>query len=218
MPGAEIVKDVDVLVIDSTHGTPMYNDNESREDKLETIKKLVTEEIEALRPVIIRSARGKLQYLMHILTTEVRDSIPFIAKEDDRQLSKVYANHEMPSRELIRDESSEFDIILKRNEPYVRFHPTGGMPLPCELTGTRSIRVGNSPEYDIELTNMFQVNLTDHASFDGIMNYVSSIKPKLVITDNSERTRGLTSISLASEIKNKFNIDAIAIPKSKLVT
>ncbi len=218
MPGAKKVKDVDILLIDSTHGEPIYNDNEPKKNKLKDIKKLVTEETKELRAVIIRAARGKLQYLMHILRTEVQSSIPFIVKEDDRRLSDVYANHGMSSGQLIRDESSEFDTILKKNEPYVRFYPTGGMLLPCELQGTRSIRVGNPPEYSIEATNMFQINLTDHASFDGVMDYVSSINPKLVITDNSGRTRGLTSIALATEIKHKLNIDAAPIPKPKPVT
>lgn len=213
VPGAEIVKDVDILVLDSTHGDPVYNDNEPREKKMDQIIKLVTEEIDELRPVIIRSARGKLQFLMHILRSKVKEAIPFVAKEDDRRVAEVYSKNGMPMGELLRDESNEFDKILKRNEPYVRFFPSGGELLPCELQGTRSIRVGNPPEYSIELTNMFQVNLTDHASFDGVMEYVSAIEPSLVITDNSGRSRVLTSVTLATEIKNKFGIETLILPK-----
>jgi hypothetical protein len=50
--------------------------------------------------------------------------------------------------------------------------------LQCEREGVRSIRVGHSPEYNILETNMFQVNLSDHSSFDEIIKYVSQIKPK----------------------------------------
>jgi Cft2 family RNA processing exonuclease len=205
MPGADAdnIRDVDLLVLDSTHGEPRYGKRSPAEEMIQELIMRVREEVERLQPVIIRSTRGKMQKLMHILRSEVRKTVPFVSLDVDRRLAEVYSTYDMPSGEIVVEESDDFQEILKRSEPYVRFYPFGPN-LPCELNGVRSIRVGTPPEYSDQVTNMFSINLSDHASFDSIMQYVKHVNPKFVITDGSCRRAGyLTALTLASEIKKE---------------
>jgi putative mRNA 3-end processing factor len=55
--------------------------------------------------------------------------------------------------------------------------------------------------------------LSDHSDFDGLMEYVKCSEPELVITDNSRVTHGET---LAKEIKKRFGISAVALPKTRV--
>ena len=212
LPGVNIPDNIDVLVLDSTHGDPQYNNRVDKDKAIYNIKKLVTEELGKLRPVIIKAHRGKLQYLMHLLRDEVRESIDFIAKHDDKKLAEVYTKYGLSCGNVISENSEDFTRISKRNEPFVRFYPLSGN-LPCEREGVRSIRVGLNPEYNILETNMFQINFSDHACFDDILEYVRNIKPKLVITDNSLRFRNSIGITLANLIKRE-DINAIPSPIS----
>ena len=100
--------------------------------------------------------------------------------------------------EFVIEGSTEFEKILKRNDPYVRFYPINESLLPCEETGVRSITVGTPPDYELESSNMFQIDLSGHASFDGILDYVSQVSPRKVIVDNSKRTRRLNAEILAA--------------------
>jgi hypothetical protein len=208
LSGTEIPDDVDILVLDSNHGDPQYNQNIDRQKSINYIKKLVNEEIQELKPVIIRAHRDKLQYLMSLLRDEIRSNIDFVTKEEDKRIAQVYKKYGFNCGDILSDESEEFQKILKRNEPYIRFSPMAGY-ISCEREGVRSIRVGHSPEYNILETNMFQVNLSDHPSFDEIIKYVSQINPKKgVITDNSKRFKTPIAITLANIIQRDLNIKA----------
>ena len=63
--------DCDVLVLDSTHGNPMFNapvDVGSLERRL---IECVEKEIESGNPICIRAHRGQLQYTMSVLSTQL---------------------------------------------------------------------------------------------------------------------------------------------------
>lgn len=213
-PDVAIPDNIDVLVLDSTHGEPRYNRKENPNDMIDCIKKLVVEEIQEFKPVIIKAHRGKLQYLMHLLRNEINGNIDFIAKTEDIKLSEIYSDYGYPCNSVKSEDSEDFDIILKKNFPYVRFYPMS-LNLQCELEGVRSIRVGMEPTYHNLDTNMYQINFSDHASFDDIINYVKTIKPKLVITDNSDRFKTSIGINLADLLKRIHNINAIPSPNPK---
>jgi len=56
----------------------------------------------------------------------------------------------------------------------------------------------------------YVVALSDHSDFDGLVEYVRRSKPKVVITDNFRANRAET---LAKEIRKRFGIQALALPK-----
>ena len=213
MPGATVVGNVDVLVIDSTHGEPKYKTPSPPERQMDYLVRLTNEELNRQRPVIIRASKGKIQYLMHHLRNHVRSNIQFVSNTDDAALARVYTKFGMPCGDLTDEQSRDFHTIEKENGPYVRFLPFPAAQLPCEMQGTRSIRVGCPPEYAKPDKNMFQIKLSDHADYDGILEYVSKLNPQLVITDNSTRVSEQTAIRLSEKIHAVLGI--YSIPQGK---
>ena len=209
MPNATIINDVDVLIIDSTHGESKYKSQSPPERQLDYLVKLVTEELNIQRPVIIHASKGKTQYLMHHLRNHIKNNIPFVSNLDNIALERAYAKFGMPCEEILDENSIDFLSLVKDNEPYVRFSSSFGPPIPCEIQNVRSIRVGNPPNYSVPNTNMFQINLSDHANYDGILQYVSKLNPQLVITDNSGRVFDQTAIHLSKQINEILGIESI---------
>jgi len=61
----------------------------------------------------------------------------------------------------------------------------------------------------------FVVALSDHSDFDGLIEYVRRSKPKFVITVNFRVSHAGT---LAEEIRKRFGVSALALPKSSFVS
>ena len=209
MPNATIVNDVDVLIIDSTHGESKYKSQSPPERQLDYLVKLVTEELNVQRPVIIHASKGKTQYIMHHLRNHIKNNIPFVSNSDDIALERAYAKFGMPCEELLDENSTDFySLVKKDNEPYVRF----SSPVPTsedEIQNIRRIRIGTPPNYSRPDINKFQINLSDHANYDGILQYISKLNPQLVITDNSKRVSEHTAILLSKQIKEILGIESI---------
>jgi len=67
----------------------------------------------------------------------------------------------------------------------------------------------NSPCREIA-DKEYVIALSDHSDFDGLMEYVRRSKPELVITDNF---RVGHAERLVKEIRKRFGISAVALPK-----
>lgn len=214
MPEAAIVGNVDVLIIDSTHGESKHKSRSPSERQLDYLVKLTIEELDLQRPVIIRASKGKRQYLMHHLRNNIRNNIIFASSLDDASLSRAYAKFGMPCGELIDENSANFQSLVKNNEPYVHFLSSSKLPTPSERQNIRTIQVGMPPDYAIPETNKYQINLSDHADYGGILQYVNRLNPELVITDNSGRVSEQTAIHLSKKIKDVLGIEAIPQGKS----
>lgn len=209
MPEATVVGNVDVLVIDSTHGESRYKTSPPPERQLDYLVRLTKEELNRQRPVIIRASKGKIQYLMHHLRNHVRINIPFVSNMDDAALAKAYTKFGMPCEELIDEESLDFQAMVKKNEPYIRFSPSTAAAIPYEMQGVRSIQVGLPTTYSNPTTNMYQISLSDHANYGGILEYISKLNPQLVITDNSGRVSEQTAVHLSETIRTVLGIDSV---------
>jgi putative mRNA 3-end processing factor len=57
--------------------------------------------------------------------------------------------------------------------------------------------------------NYYVIALSDHADFNGLLEYVRKSEAQLVITDSSRCPKAYT---LAREIKNRLGIEALALP------
>ena len=209
MPGATVVGNVDILVIDSTHGEPKHKTPSPPERQLDYLVRLTTEELNHQQPVVIRASRGKLQYLMHHLRNHVKTTIPFISNTDNIALAKVYAKFGMPCGEMTDEESMEFRTMVKGNEPYIFFLSSPIVPPQCETQGVRFIQVGISIHSSNQDTNRYMISLSDHADYGGILEYVSKLSPQLVITDNSERISKRTAVHLSENIQAVLGIDSV---------
>lgn len=190
VPGTEIVKDVDYLILDSTHGA--FSRNQKFEPPSAAHKLTIDKAKEIIeyrnKPLIIRAHRGTLQKVMSWLRPEIDEHIPFFANSVEKNIASIYSRHGFECGEIKNEE--EWEKYYLKNHPFVRFLAIGTNPLECELIypPVPSIRIGSSTSSTLTNVNdMFTVNLKEHATIDDVIIYTKQMNPKYVIIDNSSR-------------------------------
>lgn len=218
MPGTKPVE-CDVLIIDATHGSQEYVSNYERGKILNDFINTVDNELRNNRPVVIKAHRGQLQEIMGVLSGNLQSSAPFLTTKKERSIADVYRNYGYMIKEEILDvESHEARQMIANRNPYVRFSlwtetlEEGAEDVAHIKLGSNIAFRGaeHAPWYKIG--NRYSFDLSNHADFNGILDYVRECKPKLVITDSS---RSYYATNLVKEIQSKFNINAIAMPDYK---
>jgi putative mRNA 3-end processing factor len=112
---------------------------------------------------------------------------------------------------LMLSEKKEAKELLEANSPCIAFYHM----MSRSKVGSGSFRVYVSGwEFDSPCRKIadkeYIIALSDHSDFDGLIEYVRRSKPKLVITDNFRICHAET---LAREIRRRFGISALALPK-----
>lgn len=122
----------------------------------------------------------------------------------------IYQSFGINLSEVRSLEDSVSQEIIAKGERHILFHLLGRKQFPP--THYAKIRVSRwrttEPFYQTA-HDYYIVALSDHADFNGILEYVRECKPKLVITDNY---RAGSADSLAAEIRSRLRIEAKAIP------
>lgn len=207
----------DVLVLDATHGVPMFNapvDVGSLENRL---VECVEEEIKNGNPVCIRAHAGRLQYTMSVLSERLPSNIQFLTNEENQKLVPVYRKYQMPIRELVTSEYRS-DKIRRNSFPFVEFRKTQESKSESELSEKSAIfylggvNLGSRTTIKQSDTNKkhYLIEFGDHGTYDGIMEYVKGCSPELVITDSYRSKWGKP---LAQKITDALGINAISQPK-----
>jgi putative mRNA 3-end processing factor len=146
-----------------------------------------------------------------------RDSnieVPFLCSSDLFKISLVYQNFGINLGNLLPLESNEAQELIKKGERHIIFHLLGRelRLLPKDIHYTK-INVSRwrakEPFYQIS-SDYYMIALSDHADFEGILEYVQASEPQFVITDNS---RGGHASSLAEEIQQRLKIQSLALPR-----
>jgi putative mRNA 3-end processing factor len=200
--------DADILVMEATYGAPACKRSFNRDIK-ELLVSLVEEGLKQ-GPVYVFGYHGKLQEVMQILHG-VGLKVPFVVPERVLHVSKVCELHGMRLGRLILSEESEAKELLERNSPCIVFYHMGSR----NKVGQAVFRVYVSGwEFDSPCREIadkeYVIALSDHSDFNGLMEYVRRSKPKLVVTDNFRVGYAET---LAREIRKRFGISAVALPK-----
>lgn len=197
----------DILVLDSTHGDPRFDSIAEHESLERRLVDLVKEEIESGRPVMIRSHRGRMQYVMSLLHRNLIGDVKFLADEKDLKLAQIYNEFGLLIREIIKVNNNPAAYRIRDDRgPYVWFHTISGPQTPEEESGMRTIRLSS----DVRLlggaalkehsANNFSIEISDHASFSNILKYVKAVNPQVVITDNARTKSGVTLADKIREI------------------
>lgn len=199
--------DADVVVIEATYGSPACK-RPFQEDVKRILVSIVEEGLKH-GPVQVFGYHGKLQEVMQILR-KAGVKAPFIMPEKVFHVSKVCEKHGMHLGRIMRLEEAK-ELIKDGN--YVGFYHMGSRNRIQRVERCNRIYVSGW-EFDapcrMMAENEYVVALSDHSDFDGLIEYVRLSRPKLVITDNF---RVGYAEALAKEIKRRFNISALALPK-----
>lgn len=199
--------DADIVVIEATYGSPACK-RPFKEDVKQMLVSIVEERLKH-GPVQVFGYHGKLQEVMQILR-QAGVKVPFIMPEKVFHVSKVCEKHGMHlGRIMLLEEANE----LINGGNYVGFYHMGSRGrIERRMECTRIYVSGW--EFDspcrMMAENEYVVALSDHSDFDGLMEYVRLSRPELVITDNF---RVGYAEALAKEIRRRFNISALALPK-----
>ncbi|MGQ9545314.1 MAG: MBL fold metallo-hydrolase [Candidatus Bathycorpusculaceae bacterium] len=202
------VLEADVLVIEATYGSPSCK--RSFDISVEDLLVSVVEEGLSRGSVYVFGYHGKLQEVMQILH-EAGVKAPFVAPERVLHVSRICEQHGMRIGRLMLSEEREARELLERNLPCVAFYHMnargkfGGDVFRVVVSGWEF----NSPLREIS-DKEYIIALSDHSDFDGLMEYVRRSRPKFVVTDNFRVGYAET---LAREIRRRFGIGAVALPK-----
>ena len=203
-PIEEVVQ-VDALVVDSTYGAPTnireFSQGECEEQFVGLLHRLI-----ATRPVIIKAHRGTLQRALQIVNDEI--GCPVVGSQRLSREVDVYREFGYTIGPLIVYPSSEASAKMAGDRRYVRVYGTGDhAPTDigdgCKIVLSAYFTRPDTPVIEYS-DRAFGVAISNHADFEGTLEYVRSTNAKFVVTDN---TRG-KGHQLAIAIKQRLGIEA----------
>jgi len=202
-PITEVMK-VDELVVDSTYGSEDSIRRYSQEEAETRFLQLVLAKLK-VGSVHIRAHRGTVQRALQILSGQV--NAPILGSGRLCQEVKVYQGFGCAVGELTLITCAEGEEALKGRR-YIRLYSKGDRDLVDLNEGTKivlSAFMNKTNDPVIEYTERgYSVALSNHADFNGTIEYVAATGAKVVVTDNS-RGRG---VELAYALRNRLGVDA----------
>ena len=193
-----------VLVVDSTYGSP----NRARKYAQEEVDSRLTElVVRQLRQgaVHIKAHRGTLERALELL--DGATSVPIIAASRLCQEIDVYRKFGYHIRPILSLGSAEAQKALADGQ-YVLLYGLGEADLFGLTEGTAinlSAYMASTSDPVLEYTpTAFRVAMTCHADFEGTLKYIEATGAEYVITDNR---RG-HAVELANAIRSQLGIEA----------
>jgi putative mRNA 3-end processing factor len=198
------VMQVDELVVDSTYGGEDSVRRYSQADAETRFLQLIFDKLKR-GSVHIKAHRGTVQRAIQLLSGNV--NVPVLASARLCHEVRIYQEYGCAVGPLTLLTCAEGREALKGNT-YVRLYSKGDGD-PVELKeGTKivlSAFMNKTTDPVIEYSERgCSVALSNHADFNGTLEYVAATGAKIVVTDNS-RGRG---IELANAIRYRLGIDA----------
>jgi len=203
----------DILVMDSTHGHPMFGAQADPENLGRRLAEDVDEEIQKSKRIIIRAHRGRLQEAMHLLGRQLPDEVRFLAHPTDIRLVPTYRKYGMGIRDCISYESEDGRDTQEGGSPYVEFRAHGSRKgfLEEDQEKTAVFNLGGTylGRYTtLRKNGSYNLEFMDHADYGSIIDYVKKAEPQYVVTDY---VRGRRGENLAEAIR-ETGIGAVARP------
>ena len=199
------VLQTDVLVVDSTYGSPDTVRNYSPSVAEARLVELTIEHLQQ-GPVHIKAHRGCLERALEAVNNEI--TVPIVASTKVCELAQVYRRFGYHIGDLI-DVTTQEAAYAEEQGQYVRFYGKGDGDL-FGITKGATIQVSaymsDSDDPVIEWSpTAFRVAMSAHADFKGTMEYVAASGASEVIVDNS---RGGHPEELASAIRSQLGVHA----------
>ena len=203
----------DILVIDSTRGSPKFDrilDGESLERRFVDA---VIESIDRGKPVCVHAHRGKLQYIMHLISQAngIVSTVPLLSSRVDCVLARIYEKYGFAMRKLIDLLSYEAEEVVYNCYPWIEFRSNWAVT-PQEKRGkVRRMVIGGGFGKAVMTDNDSHLWMAsdEHAEFTDMLKYIKVADPQVVVTDNSRTPNGKI---LAEKIKSELGIASRVMP------
>jgi putative mRNA 3-end processing factor len=203
----DFVFDVDELVIDATFGSPeqrrRYDQQKVEEDFVGLLHQRLRQ-----GPVAVLGYRGRLQYGMSLFAGQL--NYPVLFSKRTATVIDVYREYGIEPPEGYVLGTVEAEHVLRCREKYVAFlelperrrHPF--VDQISKITLSAFSVPGESPILDYG-NGDFRIALTDHADFDGTLEFVRASGAQRVLTDS---TKGGNAQALAEAIQRELGVKA----------
>jgi putative mRNA 3-end processing factor len=201
----ENVIQVDALVVDATYGSPS-----SRREYSQAIVEARFLELMASQlfkgPVHVVANRGTLHRALQILAGQL--TCPIIGSRRLCREVEVYRSFGCCIDDVL-DAESTLGRQAAFDGRFVRFYGKGDTAPKEHVLGSRIVLSAFMTRSDdpvlVYSNDSFRIALSDHADFDGTLEYVLATGASHVVTDN---TRGGNAVVLANEIRAHLGITA----------
>jgi putative mRNA 3-end processing factor len=196
---------VDALVIDSTYGSPdsrrEFTQGEVETRLLELVFRLLKR-----GPVDLIAHRGTLQRALQVLTGQI--DCPVVGSSYVKSEVAVYRECGYCIDDILVAGTAQGKAALG-NGRYIRLYGKGDR-VPTDRGQSSRITLSafmSRPDDPVlEYSDVaYRVALSDHADFEGTLEYILATGAKYVVTDN---TRGGNGVRLALEIQSRLGITA----------
>jgi putative mRNA 3-end processing factor len=202
----ESVIEVDWLVVDSTYGAPDRIRQYTQKDVEERFVELVVKQLH-VGSLRIKAHRGTLQRALELLAGCI--DVPIVGTQAICKEAEVYRRWGYCLEPILQARSEEAKTATKGKHVSVY----GTMERWPEVTpGFSTIvlsafMVGPKDPVTSYSGRAFRVAMSDHADFNGTIDYVAATGAKYALTD---AVRGARAEELAGELKRKLGIVALA--------
>ena len=196
---------VDALVVDSTYGAPQsrrnYTQGECEEKLAALLRRLLAD-----GPVIMKAHRGTLQRALQLISGAI--GCPVIGGDRLLQEVEIYRAFGYTIGQVF-GRSSDDGRRIQESDHYI--HVCGrSETTPADMDGHSQVTLSaffTRPDDPVTeySPRAFGVAMSDHADFDGTLDYVEATGARFVVTDNS---RGGKAHELASAIRGRLGIEA----------
>ena len=203
-PLSDVIR-TDVLVVDSTYGSPDRARRYSQSDVNERLIELVSRQL-GQGAVHIKAHRGTLERALELLDGAIQ--VPVIATGKLCREIGVYRKFGYQIKPLLDIGSEDGRHYLTEGQ-YVRIYGLGEGDLFGLEEGTAinlSAYMASTTDPVLEFSpKAFRVAMTCHADFEDTLRYIEATHAQYVITDNY---RGGHAVDLANAVRSQLGIDA----------
>ncbi len=212
LPGTDILKDIDVLVIDATYGMPSWR--RPWQVEIEYLLADIVNEALMTGPVRIFGYNGKIEEVM-LLLRRMGVSAPFILPHRKKKAITVLERHGYRVGDYVLSSTSEC-IEVRRSGWYIEFEhynrwrrrhslSRDGRPVNILLTGWEF----RSPYRRVGPRDWI-VSFSDHADFNQLLEYVEEARPSFLVVDAYRG--GEAAHVFASYVAKTMGLRAVAQP------
>lgn len=203
----------DCLVLDATHGDPSYDyEQVDRREIMRKMRETVSEKTGEAESVVVRSSRGTLQYVIWSLEVEhepLPADVVFVAGQKEIDvLAAIYGQDSDSMRKIVPSGSADARRAVSDGKTCVAF--TSSMVYDRDTDGWFGVHVDRY-KFTQETPGVFRINngircnLSAHASYRGILQFVRDVDPQFVLVDSS---RSRCATMLAERIRDELGIRA----------
>jgi putative mRNA 3-end processing factor len=199
------VIEVDALVLDSTYGSPsnirQYDQDQCEESFLSLVHTHIGQ-----GPMHIHAHRGTLQRALQILNGETECSL--LGSEKLCREVEIYSEFGYAIAPLTNADTVEGKEAISSGR-FIRFYGTGDRK-PTDVGNALTIKLSAyfaKPDNPVNeySDRSFCVAISNHADFNGTLDYARESGAKYIVTDNS---RGGKGYDLAVELRTRLGIEA----------